>query len=66
MMVPTPAVMEKVQQRAGENQEVGQESEYVRTVLGEEEKCGDAEEHQQGDAGAPRTAVRVVISVGHQ
>ena len=61
-----PAMVEKVHQRTGEDEQVGQQTEHVRTMLGEKEECGDPEEHQQDDAVAPRAAVSMVISVGHQ
>jgi hypothetical protein len=51
-MTPVPAVAamhEHVKQRAGQQQQEGQEAEEMRPVLGEEEKGGDQQEANRNE-----------------
>jgi hypothetical protein len=46
------AAMEKMEERAGQQQQVGQDPEDVRGVLGDHEEAGDPKEGEQDHARA--------------
>jgi hypothetical protein len=53
MLMPTmAAVHEQVHERAGEQDEIGQHTQEVRGMLGEEEEASDEQEADQNDLAA--------------
>lgn len=53
MLMPTLAVVhEQVHERAGEQDEIGQHTQEVRGMLGNEEEAGDEQEADQNDLAA--------------
>ena len=63
-MSAVPSMHEQMQQRAGEQQQPGEQSEQMGSVLGEEEKSRDRKKGQQHQSRAPVTAlVRLVWSI---
>ena len=53
MLMPTmAAVHEQVHERAGEQDEIGQHTQEVRGMLGNEEEAGDEQEADQNDLAA--------------
>src|SRR5262249_46499864 len=58
-MMPAVAPVEQMEQRAEQDQEVGQEAEEMGCVLGDQEKSGDREKYPQDDPTAqPQSPAR--------
>lgn len=60
-MPSMPAVMEQVHQRTGQQEQVGQHTEQVGAVLGEQEKCGDRSEADEHPLSARRSRLRPIM-----
>src|SRR5215813_9068997 len=60
-MLPMPAVssVEQMEQRAEQDQQIGQEAEEMGRMLGDQEKSGDREKYPQNDPTAqPQSTAR--------